>query len=277
MTFTTHNVISDDGTVIGYRQLGIGPGLIIYHGAGRISQNYEKLAVALSDRFTVYIPDRRGRGLSGAEGEGYNLKRATQDLIAIIDVTRAEFIFGHSAGALIALNTLSVNASHTIKKLAVYEPPISINQSFPLAWLSDFEQAIHAGKPKKAMAISLKGLQVVDSIGNMPLWGIILFINLLSLLERKKEKGARMLDLLPTMVADIRMVKELDSQLDHYKNISIPVNLIAGSKSPAYFHQGLNALKAQLKNSEHTIIQGFDHYSPEEKVEALGNRLKDFY
>lgn len=38
MMFTTHTVISEDGTVIGFRQTGSGPGLIICHGAGRISQ-----------------------------------------------------------------------------------------------------------------------------------------------------------------------------------------------------------------------------------------------
>ncbi|MCW3085807.1 MAG: alpha/beta hydrolase [Bacteroidetes bacterium] len=64
-SIVTKSVISKDGTVIGCRQFGSGPGLIICHGGGRISQNYEKLATALSGNFTVYIPDRRGRGLAG--------------------------------------------------------------------------------------------------------------------------------------------------------------------------------------------------------------------
>ena len=55
---------SADGTAIGYRQLGDGPGLILVHGGLQASQNLLSLASALSGRFTVYIPDWRGRGIS---------------------------------------------------------------------------------------------------------------------------------------------------------------------------------------------------------------------
>ena len=92
MIFTTHHTTSQDGTVIGFRQIGSGPGLIICHGGGRISQNYEKLAMELSDTFTVYIPDRRGRGLSGPEGRDYNMEKATDDLVKVIMLTSAEYI-----------------------------------------------------------------------------------------------------------------------------------------------------------------------------------------
>src|SRR4051812_8346811 len=101
MVFTTHTTTSRDGTIIGYRQIGRGQGLIICHGGGRISQNYEKLAIVLSNTFTVYIPDRRGRGLTGQESENYNIHKATEDLVAVIQATAADFIFGHSAGAII--------------------------------------------------------------------------------------------------------------------------------------------------------------------------------
>jgi hypothetical protein len=32
-----------------------------------------KLGTLLSDEFTVYIPDRRGRGMSGPIGEDYSI------------------------------------------------------------------------------------------------------------------------------------------------------------------------------------------------------------
>jgi pimeloyl-ACP methyl ester carboxylesterase len=88
-TYTIGSVTSKDGTTIGYRQLGSGPGIILLHGAASASllhgaasasllhgaasasQHFMKLGVALSDAFTVYIPDRRGRGLSGPFGDNY--------------------------------------------------------------------------------------------------------------------------------------------------------------------------------------------------------------
>ena len=53
------SVTSKDGTTIGFRQLGHGPGVVILHGGALASQHYMKLGGALTDEFTVYIPDRR--------------------------------------------------------------------------------------------------------------------------------------------------------------------------------------------------------------------------
>jgi hypothetical protein len=52
---------------------------------------------------------------------------------------------------------------------------------------------------------------------------------------------------------------------------------MAGSESPSYFHTGLNALKAILPHAEVMIFPGFDHYSPEEKVEEISQYLHHFF
>lgn len=272
--FTTHTTTSKDGTLIGYRQIGNGQGLIICHGGGRISQNYEKLAIALSDTFTVYIPDRRGRGLSGPEGEDYHIHKATEDLVAVIQATSAGFVFGHSAGALIALETMLILP---VKKLAVYDPPISVDHSFPSGWLTDFKNALQNGKRKKAIAISLKGLNIMDGLGKMPLWTINLLIYFFSLLERRKEKGTGMIDLIPTLTADVEMIIKLDSTFEKYGRIDMPVNLMIGSKSPGYFHTGLKALSGTLIQSYTKVFKDFDHHSPEEKADEMADYLKRFY
>ncbi|MGD0966538.1 MAG: hypothetical protein ABSA57_21950 [Candidatus Acidiferrales bacterium] len=41
--YNTGSVTSKDGTIIGYRQLGLGPGLILVHGGMQTSQNLMKL------------------------------------------------------------------------------------------------------------------------------------------------------------------------------------------------------------------------------------------
>lgn len=64
-------VRSADGTTIGYRCGGSGPGLILVHGGMLASQHFTKLAAALSSDYTVHVPDRRGRGLSGPHGDDY--------------------------------------------------------------------------------------------------------------------------------------------------------------------------------------------------------------
>ncbi|RAJ79000.1 pimeloyl-ACP methyl ester carboxylesterase [Chitinophaga dinghuensis] len=271
MTFTTHTTTSKDGAIIGYKQTGAGKGLIICHGAARSSAHYEDLALALADRFTVYIPDRRGRGCSGDEGPHYGLQQAVEDLAAVIKVTAPDFIFGHSAGAMIALETM---LTHPVKQLAIYEPPISVDRSFPFSWIPDFETALRNGDKIKAMAISLKGLNIVEGIGKLPIWAIVLFIQALSFTE---EKGQRMVDLIPTLRADIHMAEQLDSQVERYREVTIPVCLMAGTKSPEYFHTGLKALSAVLPQSDTKIFDWMDHYSPEGNVVAIANHLKRFF
>jgi pimeloyl-ACP methyl ester carboxylesterase len=62
-------VRSADGTAIGYQRTGTGPAVVLLHGTGQSSENLMRLARALSGAFTVYVPDRRGRGRSGSYGE----------------------------------------------------------------------------------------------------------------------------------------------------------------------------------------------------------------
>jgi len=54
--YSKRAVTSKDGTTIGFRQLGHGPGVVILHGGALASQHYMKLGAALADQFTVYTP-----------------------------------------------------------------------------------------------------------------------------------------------------------------------------------------------------------------------------
>jgi pimeloyl-ACP methyl ester carboxylesterase len=68
------------------------------HGGMKSSQHFTKLATMLSDAFTVYVPDRRGRGLSGPHGNNFSIMREVEDLQALITKTGARLTFGLSSG-----------------------------------------------------------------------------------------------------------------------------------------------------------------------------------
>jgi pimeloyl-ACP methyl ester carboxylesterase len=123
--------ISEDGTEIGYRIIGAGPGAVLLHGAMQSSHSFMTLGSVLANRFTVYIPDRRGRGLSGPFNPGYSLQTEVDDLRRLIDRTGARNIFGLSSGALIALETAL--SEREISRLALYEPPLDVGRS-PSPW-----------------------------------------------------------------------------------------------------------------------------------------------
>ena len=108
LPYTKAAAVSKDGTIIGYRQLGKGPGVILIHGGMEASQHFMQLATLLANSFTVAIPDRRGRGMSGPFGEQYSVTKECEDITALVEQTGAERIFGLSSGALIVLRSALV-------------------------------------------------------------------------------------------------------------------------------------------------------------------------
>ncbi|WP_204249860.1 alpha/beta fold hydrolase [Methanobacterium subterraneum] len=116
--------------------MGHGPGLILLHGGVNASQNLMKLGTLLRDEFTVYIPDRRGRGMSGPYGEDYSIRKEDEDLDAILKETGAHYVFGTADGALFALHAaISLSSIH---KVAAYEPLVFCGQP----GLDDFKATI---------------------------------------------------------------------------------------------------------------------------------------
>src|SRR5574342_857823 len=101
--YTTHSVTSKDGTTIGYHQLGHGPGVVILHGSMSTGYNHIQLAELLADAFTVYLPDRRGFGLSGPYGREHIIQNDVEDLDTLLARTGAHNVLGVSAGSIICL------------------------------------------------------------------------------------------------------------------------------------------------------------------------------
>ena len=152
---TTDSVLSTDGTVIGYRQLGSGPGLILIHGGMQASQNFLKLSEALADSFTVCVVDRRGRGMSGTYGDHYSLSKDVEDMQAVVKKTGASLIFGLSSGAITTLQTALMTPG--LQKVAIYEPPFPVDEKdAPDTWVLHFEQALAKGDLADALVSVLK-------------------------------------------------------------------------------------------------------------------------
>src|SRR5215469_9378409 len=97
--YTTSYVTSADGTTIGYRHYGRGPGIVLVQGAMGSAQNFSQLAEALAETFTVVVPDRRGRGLSPLPySTEYTIQRDVEDLEALLAKTDTHNVFGLSSG-----------------------------------------------------------------------------------------------------------------------------------------------------------------------------------
>src|SRR5678816_4271016 len=118
---------SKDGTRIVYDKTGQGPALIIVAGAFQDRMAMRSYAGPLSEHFTVYNYDRRGRGESG-DTQPYAVQREVEDIDALIqEAGGSAFVFGGSSGGVLTLDA----AAHglNITKLAVYEPPFVVDDS----------------------------------------------------------------------------------------------------------------------------------------------------
>jgi hypothetical protein len=71
-----------------------GPSVILLQVGVTASQHMMKLGRALADAFTVYLPDRRGRGMNGAFGSAYSVWREDEDLAAMVEHTMADCVRG---------------------------------------------------------------------------------------------------------------------------------------------------------------------------------------
>src|SRR5215475_16119197 len=121
-SMTSGRVTSRDGTPIGYLKTGRGPAVVILHGSMESARSHTLLAQALASDFTVYLPDRRGRGLSGPHRPDHSVRTEVEDLEAVLTAAGADRVFGVSAGGAAVLEAARTLPS--LKKVAVYEPAI---------------------------------------------------------------------------------------------------------------------------------------------------------
>ena len=80
---TSHTVLSGDGTRIGYLSVGTGPAVLVIPGVLSMAADYAAFARALSEHFTVYTIERRGRGESGPQGDDYSIVKECEDVLAL--------------------------------------------------------------------------------------------------------------------------------------------------------------------------------------------------
>ncbi len=124
------NVVSKDGTRIGFDQSGAGAPVILVSGGSVDRLSNAPLAALLSGHFTVFNYDRRGRGISG-DTAPYAVEREIEDIAAVIGAAGGSaFLYGTSSGASLALEA-AASGGLAIKKLALWEAPYIVGDSRP--------------------------------------------------------------------------------------------------------------------------------------------------
>jgi pimeloyl-ACP methyl ester carboxylesterase len=177
-------------TTIGFRRYGAGPGLLLIHGGMNAAQDLADLASLLSDAFTVIVPDRRGRGVSGPFGPDHTIAKEVDDVRAVLDRTGARFVFGLSAGAVVALEAAAELPQ--IRRLAVYEPPLTASaDSASWNWIARYDREVAAGQLGAALVTVAAGTGDTSIVTRLPRFLAEPFLNFAINAQAKQVKRMR--------------------------------------------------------------------------------------
>ena len=258
-------VRSADGTAIGFQRVGAGPAVVLLHGAGQSSVNLMRLAGALCVAFTVYVPDRRGRGSSGPYGGFRGLVTEIEDLGALLDACGATRLFGLSAGAVIAVEAARVRPD--ITRLALYEPPLTFDGVVHGDRAPAFERQLAAGRPGTALVTVLKATadrtSPVRWIPRRPL-GATLDVAIRRTAGRAPRDGAMPpRELIATVRYDAQTVNGAAGPLERFSALSCEVLLLGGSRSARNLTASLDGLSRVLPHARRVVLRGAGHTAPD--------------
>jgi pimeloyl-ACP methyl ester carboxylesterase len=276
----TGEVTSADGTTIAYWKIGRGAGVILLHGAGQSSENLSKLAFGLADTFTVYVLDRRGHGRN-RRGDFRGLRTEIEDLSAILDLSSATRVFGLSSGAVVAIETARVRPD--IRKLALYEPPLSFDGVRPDAWAPTYQRELASGRPGTALVTVLKATAdrtaLIRFVPSFLLAGPLNFVIKLTANRPPPPGTMSISELVESVNYDIRTVGDAAGPLERFATLSCDVFLLGGSKSARDLTDSLNGLAKVLPGAKRITIRGVGHTAPDNshQPDRVAAELRPFF
>jgi pimeloyl-ACP methyl ester carboxylesterase len=252
-------VTSADGTIIAYDRTGDGPVLIVSVGAFCTRRTFVPPA-GLTRRFTVVTYDRRGRGDSG-DTAPFTPEREYEDLTAVAAATGTEppFAFGHSSGAAIVLRAAARGLP--VAGIAAYEAPFTNDETPPPSAdpAARIRELVAAGRERDAVIFWMSDVvhmpeQMTAGLKDAP-WVAAL------------EPLAR------TLPYDIAVTAG-GVPADELARIDVPVLVIGGGNSPAWFRRSVAEQAAAVPGARQMTLNGYDHNAPPEVLTPV---LAEFF
>jgi pimeloyl-ACP methyl ester carboxylesterase len=281
---------SRDGTTIGYWKTGQGPAVVVLHGSMESARSHTLLAEALADEFTVYLPDRRGRGLSGPHRPDHSARTEVEDLEAVLTAAGAERAFGVSAGGAVVLEAARTLPA-LLRKVALYEPALVADGAPHRAWLARFDQEIARGDVAGAMVTSMFGFELAPGFLKVMPRGLLTRMTEKMLVKEERQADAdavTMRRLAPTIHAEGALVAELAGRFATFRDVSADVLLMGGSKGLRSLTPWRDELEQVLPHCRRVEFDGFDHGSSSdpggvnqtgspEAVQRIATEVKAFF
>ncbi len=254
---------SADGTTIGYESSGNGPALILVDGAMcyRAAGPMRPLAALLTDDFTVYTYDRRGRGES-TDTLPYAVAREVEDLAALIErAGGAAYVYAMSSGGALALATAAarLRGSPSWRCTSRRSWPRSRTTAGSGSTRERLRELLDAGQAGDAVALFMTNVGVpAQAIAGM-----------------RAGPGWAMLEAIaPTLAYDDQVLTGGRIPRDLAATITIPALVVGGGSSPHGLQQAAKATADALPTAEHRTLEGQTH---DVAPDALAPVLVEFF
>jgi pimeloyl-ACP methyl ester carboxylesterase len=284
---TTGSVVSKDGTRIGYLRVGRGPAVVLVHGSNESARSHTQLALALADSFTLFLPDRRGRGLSGPHRPEHSIRTEVEDLQAVLTGSGAQRVFGVSVSALIALE--AARTQPAIRQIAAYEPALLMDTTRYTGWVGRFDQEMAKGKVAAAEITCMYGLDLAPPA--FKLMGRRLAEALTNRAMNSEDKKATsdtvtMRQLAPTLRWEGLLLAETAGTIGTFAQVPAQVLLLGGDmKRPAFIRPAFDALAHTLPHNRRVVFPGLEHGGSADvgptnrrgKPEAVAPAIRSFF
>jgi pimeloyl-ACP methyl ester carboxylesterase len=242
------NVISKDGTKIGFNRSGNGEPVILVDGAlcSRSFGPMPKLAQLLSTQYAVITYDRRGRCESG-DATSYAVQREVEDLEVLIAAAGGSAsLFGASSGAVLAM--AAVASGLNVKRLAMYEPPFLANGGGhlpPADSEAQLRRLVAEGRRSDAVKFF-----IVDIVG-MP--AVSIWIMRMLPIWRKLKAVAHTLPYDAAIMGDFSISSKAPAM------VKAPTLVIGGEKSAVELRNAVRALADAVPGATRQMLKGQGH------------------
>lgn len=250
-------VTSADGVTLAYDRIGNGPPLVFVVGAFCTRFTLASLAERLSDQFTVFNYDRRGRGDSDDNAD-YAVEREYDDLHAILERAGSDAaVYGHSSGAALALEAAA--AGVPMRRLAAYEPPFRQGAAANPGFAAELRALLEAGdREEAARAFVMNTGQpraVAEALNTTAYW-------------------PNMVALAPTLLYDVTLCDVGSDTTEWLAKIPVPVLAVAGSRSAPWAAEAAQTIADTASHATALILDDEDHNV---SADAIAPVLRDFF
>ncbi|MBV7255327.1 alpha/beta hydrolase [Pacificimonas sp. WHA3] len=255
-------IIDCDGFEIGVRRWGekAAPAVVLMHGLGGSSRNFDELAGQLSPHFYCVAPDMIGRGMSAwsaAPDRDYCFDVYERISVALVDqlgLNRLAWL-GVSMGGALGMRLSAGALADRITALIVNDVGTQLN--------SDIADAIF-----KAMSVDTRFESIAALAGHMKnafgafgmrQSGKRTWVDMAINSARRRDDGAWSLHFDPAVAQQLRSHRG-DFDLDEaFGALRAPLFLFRGSESNVLDEENAAAMIARHPNAQFNLVEGVGH------------------